>query len=111
MLQKLVICNHITTYVADEAEKRYRILLDTVVKNSKTTYFLEFEKSNNRSYELSMKYLSVAVGFNNFTLIVKMMLALFHRQADAELQFSLNDNLLLENMQKQNLIARRVMKS
>ena len=105
MLQKLVVCNHITTSVADEVEKQYTILLD------KTTYFLEFEKSNDRSDELFMKYLSVAVGFNNFTLILQMMLALFHRQADVELQFSLNDNLLLENMQKQNLIARRVMKS
>ena len=36
------------------------------------------------------------------------MLTSSHAQADVESSFSLNDKLLVENMQEQNLIAQRV---
>ena len=57
-----------------------------------------------------MRYLSDTVCFNNFMLIVKMLLTLSHEQADVERGFSLNDKLLVENMQEQSLISQRIVK-
>ena len=47
----------------------------------------------------------------NFTLIVQLMLTLSIGQADVECGFSLNDKLLVENMQEQSMIAQRVIKA
>ena len=96
---KLVEYKQVTSHVADEAEKEYKKFLYTVVKESKA-FFLEFDKSKDRLDEFFMRYLSDTVRFNNFMLIVKMVLTLAHGQADVERGFSLNDKLLVENMQE-----------
>ena len=62
-------------------------------------YFHEFDKSNARFDELFMRYLKDTFRLKNFPLIVKMVLTLFNAQADVEHGFSLNDKLLVENMQ------------
>ena len=85
--QKLADCNHITSSVANEAEKEYKkILLYTVVKESKI-YFREFDKSNDSLDEFFMRYLSDTVRFKNFTFIVKILLTLSHGQVDVECGF------------------------
>ena len=109
MLEKLVEYKQVTSHVADEAEKEYKKFLYTVVKENKA-FFLEFDKSKDRLDEFFMRYLSDTVRFNNFMLIVKMVLTLSHGQADVERGFSLNDKLLVENMQEQSLISQRIVK-
>ena len=109
MLEKLVEYKQVTSHVADEAEKEYKKFLYTVVKENKA-FFLEFDKSKGRLDEFFMRYLSGTVRFNNFMLIVKMVLTLSHGQADVEHGFSLNDKLLIENMQEQSLILQRIVK-
>ena len=109
MLEKLVEYKQVTSHVADEAEKEYKKFLYTVVKENKA-FFLEFDKSKDRLDEFFMRYLSDTVRFNNFMLIVKMVLTLSHEQADMERGFSLNDKLLVENMQEQSLISQRIVK-
>ena len=109
MLEKLAEYKQVTSHVADEAEKEYKKFLYTVVKENKA-FFLEFDKSEDRLDEFFMRYLSDTVCFNNFMLIVKMVLTLSHGQADVECGVSLNDKLLVENMQEQSLISQRKVK-
>ena len=109
MLEKPVEYKQVTSHVADEAEKEYQKFLYSVVKENKA-FFLEFDKSKDRLDEFFMRYLSDTVRFNNFMLIVKMVLTLSHGQADVERGFSVNDKLLVENMQEQSLISQRIVK-
>ena len=109
MLEKLVEYKQVTSHVADKAEKEYKKFLYTVVKENKA-FFLEFDKSKDMLEEFFMRYLSDTVRFNNFMLIVKMVLTLSHGQADVERGFSLNDKLLVENIQEQSLISQRIVK-
>ena len=98
MREKLLEYKQVTSHVADEAEKEYKKFLHTVVKENKA-FFLEFDKSKDRLDEFFMRYISDTARFNNFMLTVKMVLTLSHGQTDVERGFSLNDKLLVENME------------
>ena len=57
-----------------------------------------------------MEYLKDSIHYKSFAHVLKIVLTLFHGQADVECGFSLNKQLVVENMSKTSSIAQRFVK-
>ena len=57
-----------------------------------------------------MEYLKDSIHYKSFAHVLKIVLTLFHGQADVECGFSLNKQLAVENMSKASLTAQRFVK-
>ena len=60
--------------------------------------------------EFYMEYLKDSAQHKSFCYIVKIDLAMFLGQADEECGFSVNKNLIVENMSDESLTAQRFVK-
>ena len=57
-----------------------------------------------------MEYLKCSIHCKSFSHVLKIILTLFHGQADDEREFSLNKQLVVENMSGTSLIAQQFLK-
>ena len=57
-----------------------------------------------------MQYLKDNMYYKSFSHVLKIVLTLFHSQVDVERGFSLNKQLVVENMSEISLIAQRFVK-
>ena len=57
-------------------------------------FFLRFLKDNNR--------------YKNLTKIIKIIMTLSHGQSKVERGFSINENALVDNMQRETIVAQRM---
>ena len=67
--------------------------------------FLNFDIDSTRLDVFLMRYTKDSVRFNKLVDIVKFALILFHGQSIVEQSFSINKNLLVENLQDSSLIV------
>ena len=70
----------------------------------------EFESYDTKLCRLDEFYFS-KIGvekFSDFCLVIKLVLTLSHGQASVERGFSVNENLMVENLKESSLIAQRI---
>lgn len=80
----------------------------SVVRENKG-YFSDNVKSG-RLDEFCMRYLKGSIHHKTLTSIIQLVLVLSHAQAVVERGFSLNDEILIENVKSESLITQRCVK-
>ena len=106
ILQKLVNTQHISSEFADESKVQYAAFLQNIVKAEKTN-FRNYSIDDNKLDEFFIGYVEDHARYSKFAEIMKIVLTLSHGQASVERGFSVNKNLLVENLQESSLIAQR----
>ena len=105
LLQKLVDGKLITSIFADEAKREFHKFVINVVRKNKAV----FRNYDVKSFNLDgfyMDRLKDSIHYKSFARVLKIVLTLFHDQADVDCGFSLNKQLVVENS-KTSLIGQR----
>ena len=89
LLQKLVDARLITSLFADEAKSEFHKFINDVVCENKAL-FCNCDINFFNLDGLFMDYLKDSIHYKSFTHVLKIILTLFHGQADVEHGFSLN---------------------
>ena len=105
-LEKLVSYKKILAKDADSAKLEYSNFLTKIVKANKSD-FVKFNKSSDRVDLFFGKYINTSE-YEQMWCVFKLLLCLSHGQASVERGFSVNSNLLVENMHEDSLIAQRI---
>ena len=108
-MQKLVDCKQITSSLADKAKREFRKFKSNIVRENKAI-FRNYDIDKNRLDEFYMEYLKDSTQCESFCYVVKIVFTMFHGQADVERGFSVNKNLIVENMSDESLTAQRFVK-
>ena len=106
ILEKLVSYKKILANDADSAKLEYSNFLAKVVKVNKSD-FVKFNKSSDPVDLFFGKYINTSE-YEQIWCVFKLLLCLSHGQASVERGFSVNSNLLVENMHEDSLIAQRI---
>ena len=106
ILEKLVCYKKILAKDADAAKLEYSNFLTKIVKANKSD-FVKFNKSSVRADLFFGKYINTSE-YEQMWCVFKLLLCLSHGQASVERGFSVNSNLLVENMHEDSLIAQRI---
>ena len=106
ILEKLVSYKKILAKDADAAKLEYSNFLTKIVKANKSD-FVKFNKSSVRADLFFGKYINTSE-YEQMWCVFKLLLCLSHGQASVERGFSVNSNLLVENMHEDSLIAQRI---
>ena len=109
LLQKLVDCKQIKSSLTGKAKQEFRKFKSNIVRENKAI-FRNYDIDKNRLDEFYMEYLKDSTQYEFFCYVVKIVLTMFHGQADEERRFSVNKNLIVENMSDGSLIAYRFVK-
>ena len=109
LLKKLVDCKQIKSSLADKAKEEFRKFKSNIFRENKAI-FRNYDIDKNRLDEFYMAYLKDSTQYEFFCYVVKIVLTMFHGQADGERRFSVNKNLIVENMSDGSLIAYRFVK-
>ena len=104
LLQKLVDCKQIKSSLTGKAKQEFRKFKSNIVRENKAI-FRNYDIDKNRLDEFYMEYLKDSIQYEFFCYVVKIVLTMFHGQADEERRFSVNKNLIVENMSDGSLIA------
>ena len=102
ILTKLVEYKIITPSSADVSKLQYQNFISTIARDNKNE-FMTFDKALQRSDVFLWKFIG---GSSNF--FTKILLILSHGQAHVERGFSVNSQILIENLHTENLIVQRL---
>ena len=105
-LEKLVSSKMILAKEADAAKLEYSNFLTKIVKANKID-FVKFNKSSDRVDLFFGKYINTSE-YEQMWCVFKLLLCLSHEQASVERGFSVNSNLLVENMHEDSFIVQRI---
>ena len=97
ILEKLVICKHVTSPQADAAKNEYSNFLQTVVKKH-VPAFQDYQIDENRLDELFLRYFEGIPRFATLIVVVKFVMVLSHWQLAVERGFSTKKSILIENL-------------
>ena len=89
ILEKPVICKHVTSTQADAAKNECSNFLQTVVKKNLPA-FRDYQIDENRLDEFFMRYFEGSSRFATLIVIVKFVMVLSYGQSAVELGFSTN---------------------
>ena len=106
VLELLVSHQRITGAHADEVISQYRQFVSTVVKEHRDR-FISFNKDSDRLDTFLSVFLS-SPSYSHLFMVVKMLSILSHGQAQVERGFSVNSQLLVDNLHDESLIAQRI---
>ena len=84
----------------------YYNFVTKIVKANKSD-FVKLNNSSDRVYLFFGKYITTSK-YEQMWCVFKLLLCLTHGQASVERGFSVNSNLLVENMQEDRFIAQRI---
>ena len=87
----------ITSLFADEAKREFHNFFSDVVCESKAL-FCNFDLKSFNLVGFYMEYLKHSIHYKSFANVLKIVLTLFHDQVNVEHGFSLNKQLVVENM-------------
>jgi len=106
LLQKLYEGNHISSVVADRAKVQFACLCSRAESDLKDA-FVCYEAENERLDSLYHKLLNAQAEYADLFLVIKFVMILSHGNAAVESGFSINGDMLVENMHEESLIAQR----
>ena len=106
ILNKLVDLNQIRENQCDRIKREYETFLDdTVAKNASCV--LDYDYSEERIDMFLGKYLNGDKKFSNLWSVARKCLTVSHGQAAVERGFSINSQVIVENLVEESLIAQR----
>lgn len=109
LLESLYSANRITDIVAEKAKSQYNILCseshNTFVQQFKS--YLDCASSSSRLDDFYSSLLIGKLTYKEIWQVIKLVLILAHGNANVESGFSVNKNLLVENLLEQSLVAQR----
>ena len=103
--EKLDLCKRTSGKEAYSAKQEYSSFLRITMKRKKNN-FIQFRKKDDRVDTFLWKYISETGKYDNLGKIFKLLLILF--QAQVKHGFSVNSNILVENLHEHSLIAQRL---
>ena len=109
LLHRILSCFHITSSECDLAFTLFSKLLD----ESSSTLLAVFKKihAGVRLDDLCFKTVKVGVNYRVLSQVLNFIFALGHGQASIEKGFSINSNMLRENLKEISLVSRRIIKN
>lgn len=110
--QRMVIClkilhesNRLNESIAENARKEFISFCN--FSREKKQIFLDFAPKENRLDSFFSQLLQGVQKFENFWLVVKIILIISHGNATVESGFSINKGLLLENLNEESIVSQR----
>ena len=97
---------YVSSEDAEKAKEQYLEFLDTVVLSNQET-FLTFKIEKDR---LDTFLATHVYGVQKFSALWNLMIfvfTMFHRQSNVEQGFNINDDIVVENLKKESLIAQQ----
>ena len=107
MVDKLYSGKWISSVAADEAKKEYDLLLDAAQQEHKDA-FLTFDYRKESVDTFLATFVHGNTRYKNCWNICKLIFTLSHGHASVERGFSVNKELLVENLQKVSLVSQRI---
>ena len=102
----MVDLNQVQEQDCDSITREYRTFLDEVVASNHST-FKEFRCDDERLDTFLSVYLK-SDAFNKLWPVCKKLLILSHGQATVERGFSINSQLIVENLKEESVVAQRI---
>ena len=106
-IQNLFNLQLLTSAESDNAKREFKLFIQIEVHQNKDE-FSSFDKGKQRLDTFLSKYISQNVDCVNLWKVCKVVFVLFHGQGGVERGFSVNKEILVENMQKESLISQRI---
>ena len=108
VLHLILSCLHITSNECDQAFTQFSKLLE----ESSSTPLPAFKKfhSGNQLDKFYFETIKVGVDYKALSKVLILIFTLGHGQASIERGFSINSNMLSENMKEKSLLSRRTIK-
>ena len=106
-IQKLFNLQLLTSAESDNAKREFELFIQTEVHQNKDE-FSSFDKDKQRLDTFLSKYISQNADCVHLWKVCKVVFVLFHGQGGVERGFSVNKEILVENMQKESLISQRI---
>jgi hypothetical protein len=106
LLQKLVIYDRFSPKSAELAKKQYQKLFEIVDSNRKA--FQDFDLNNDRLDRFFSDFIGTNRAYEDVWSVFKLVFVLSHGQSSIERGFSINKQLLVENLKEKSLIALRL---
>ena len=106
-IQNLFNLQLLTSAESDNAKREFELFIQTEVHQNKDE-FSSFDKDKQQLDTFLSKYISRNADCVNLCKVCKVVFVLFHGQAGVERGFSINKEILVENMQKESLISQRI---
>jgi hypothetical protein len=107
LVEKLHRCEWISATIADSAKDQFEAFIKSATTINKDS-FLQFDYLKDRVDEFLNPFLNSNKEFTSFWQICKIIFTLSHSQCAVERGFSVNKELLVENLQEMSLIAQRI---
>ena len=107
LVDKLYSGKWISSVAADEVKKEYDLLLDATQQEHKDA-FLTFDYRKESVDKFLATFVHGNTRYKNCWNICKLIFTLSHGQASVERGFSVNKELLVENLQKVSLVSQRI---
>ena len=107
LIQKLFDLNILSATVSDKGKQEYQEFLSSVCKEKKDE-FLSFDKSKDRLDRFLVSLLHGNSRFINLFKACKIILTLSHGQSDVERGFSINKEMMVENMKQSSVVSQRM---
>ena len=104
LIQKLYDLKLLSSQEADKAKQEYQAFLTSVAVTDQDK-FLSYDMDKNRLDSFLSGYMK---GVTKFANLWKVIFTLSHGQADIERGFSINKELLIENMKQKSLVSQRI---
>ena len=107
LIDKLYSCKWISSSVGDEAKKEYDVFLDAAQHEHKDA-FLSFSFKKDQIDKFLLSYLHENSNYKNLWKICIIIMTLSHGQSAVERGFSVNKELLVENLKKVSIVNQRI---
>ena len=107
ILTKLVEYKIITPSSADLSKLQYQHFISTIARDNKNE-FMTFDKALQRLDVFLWKFIGGSSNFTKLCDTFKILLILSHGQAHVERGFSVNSQILIENLHTESLIVQRL---
>ena len=107
LIQKLYDLKLLSSQEADKAKQEYETFLTSVVVTDQDK-FLSYDMDKNRLDSFLSGYMKGVAKFAHLWKVCKIIFTLCHGQADIERGFSVNKELLIENMKQKSLVSQRI---
>ena len=107
LIQKLYDLKLLFSQEADKAKQEYQAFLTSVAVTDQDKFLL-YDMDKNRLGSFLSGYMKGVAKFANLWKVCKVIFTVSHGQADIERGFSVNKELLIENMKQKSLVSQRI---
>ena len=106
VLHKMVDLNQVREQECDALQREYRAFLDEVVAKN-NTMFKEYQCDKERLDTFLVTFMKVDT-YSKLWAVTKKILILSHGQATVERGFSINSELVVENLKEESVVSQRI---